>query len=392
MRSQTFIRSFSRFSTFKYAQCRFMAGAASSTTMAKIDSKNLSSDFSNVPFSPIRKVQTNSPVVAPWFPLVAKDIDSFSKSTMDAGVDLEADHPGFADKNYRARREQIAEIARVYKGGERIPDINYTDAENATWSVVWDKLTDLYEIYACKEFNDAFKHLQSAGIYSRDKIPQLQAVSDFCKARSGFTIRPVTGLLSGRDFLNALAFRVFFSTQYIRHHSVPLFTPEPDVCHELMGHAPLFAIPEFADFCQVIGLASLGASEEQLKQLATLFWFSVEFGMLYEGGEDRVLKAYGAGLLSSFGELQHACVGGSERNILPWDPHVACKQTYPITKYQPVYFAAESLEDAKVKMLSFCAQLDKGFNVKMDNLGRIVPDREICFRDVPSGSEAKSIC
>lgn len=180
------------------------------------------------------------------------------------------------------------------------------------------------------------------------------------RERTGWRLKPVGGLLTQREFLNGLAFRIFHSTQYIRHHDEPLYTPEPDVVHELMGHAPMFAHQEFADFSQEIGLASLGASEVELKRLAAIYWFTIEFGMCSEGGKT---KAYGAGILSSVGELAYCVTDEPELKRL--DPYEIAQHhlTFPISSMQPTYFVADSFTMAKEQITSYCENISKPFAV-----------------------------
>ncbi len=263
-------------------------------------------------------------------------------------VELEADHPGFSDPEYRERRNEISRVALGHEPGQPAPRIVYTDVEMLTWKTVFDRLTTLFPSHACHEFNQVVEDLG----YTADSLPQLADVSAFLEERTGFQLQPVGGLVAARDFLEALSRRRFCATQYIRHHSQPLYTPEPDVVHELMGHAPMLAIPEFADLSQKIGEGSLKADDQQIEQLATLYWFTIEYGVLRRDGQ---LRAYGAGLLSSYGELEHALSGTVDIN--KFDPAIAKDTAYPITSYQPLLWEVASIGEAFEKMESFVASM-----------------------------------
>ncbi|KAK3712745.1 hypothetical protein QZH41_013197 [Actinostola sp. cb2023] len=297
--------------------------------------------------------------LVPWFPRKIKDIDVTANRVKKANAELQSDHPGFKDEVYRARRKEFEDIALSYRQGQIIPEMEYTEDEINTWNTVFQELTKLYPTHACREFNAIWPFLVKECNYKLGSIPQLQVVSDFIKGRTGFILRPVAGLLSPRDFLAGLAFRVFHSTQYIRHGSKPLYTPEPDVVHELIGHVPLFADPEFAEFSHDIGLASLGAPDDWIDRLSTLYWFTIEFGLCKEGNDT---KAYGAGLLSSFGELKYCLT--DEPLKKPLDPETTANTEYPITSYQPIYFVAESFKSAREKLKLFATKIPRPFSVR----------------------------
>jgi len=294
----------------------------------------------------------------PWFPKSRKDLDFLEQRLMEAGADLASDHPGFSDEQYRNRRKDISEVAFNYRLAHGpVPKVKYTDAEVNTWKTIYEALSPLHKLHACNEFKDTMREMEQRCGFVPNHIPQIADINAYLAHKTGFMLRPVAGLLTGRDFLNSLAFRVFSSTQYIRHHSVPFYTPEPDIVHEFLGHVPLFADKEFANFSQEIGLASLGASDSEITQLATCYWFSVEFGVIEEEGR----KIYGAGILSSADEIKNAIRPDIE--IRPFDPKTTCNVSYPITSLQPFYYMARSFKEMKEQMRKYALGIRRGFSV-----------------------------
>ena len=153
---------------------------------------------------------------------------------------LDRDHPGFRDQNYRGRRDQIAQIALNYEDGQPVPNVEYIAEEHEVWRVVWNKLRPLHEQYACREFLESDADL---GL-SRTQVPQFDSINQQIQRRTGFRMTPVAGLVASQVFLSYLHRGIFLATQYMRHHSEPLYTPEPDVVHEFVGHAVTLAHPK----------------------------------------------------------------------------------------------------------------------------------------------------
>ena len=248
-------------------------------------------------------------------------------------VQLDPDHPGFRDPVYRARRDAIARIAFEYSDGEPVPRVDYTDEEQEVWRAVWRNLGPLHDRYACSAYLGCSRQLK----LDQARVPQLADVNVALDRATGFRMRPVAGLVSDRNFLGHLGRGTFLATQYMRHPSRPLYTPEPDVVHELVGHAATFCDPVFARLNRAFGKAALRATPEQLSRIARVYWYTLEFGLCEEGS---AVKAYGAGLLSSFGELgrfeDHA-------ELRPLDLSLVAATPYDPTDYQKVLYVAPDL-------------------------------------------------
>ena len=263
-------------------------------------------------------------------------------------VHLADTHPGAGDPAYQERRNAIAAAALAWTPGAPAPRIDYTEAEEEVWRTVWRELSPKHERYACRAFRDAVTALD----LPRDRIPQLDEITARMRELTGFGYVPAAGIVGIEEFYGSLADRTFHSTQYLRHDAAPLYTPEPDLIHEVVGHGHLLADPQLAELNRLAGEAARRArTPEGLQLVADVFWFTIEFGVLHEDGE---LRAYGAGILSSYGEIEEF----RAMEIRPLDFAAMATLEYDITHYQPVLFAADSMDHLVDAVGGFFSALD----------------------------------
>ena len=218
----------------------------------------------------------------------------------------------------------------------KYPD--YPQSDHESWKYLFDRQMKFLPGRACNEYMDGVDKLN----FTRDKIPALKDLSHVFNKTTGWKVARVPGLIDVNDFFGLLRRRVFPSTDYIRGKEELDYTPAPDCFHDMFGHMPLLTDTDFADFYQQFGEAALNAEGMNRKYLETFHWFTVEFGLIRQ---PEGMRIYGAGILSSKEEVQHAL--SDEVEVRGFDPERMVLQEYDVWHLQPILFAIESFEQLK---------------------------------------------
>lgn len=253
------------------------------------------------------------------------------------GSIVQTDYPGAHDHAYRTRIESLIESSR--KVWPALPKYTYTREEHDTWKLVSQVLLLLQNRYSCRAYIEG-RDLLSLPI---DRIPQIDTVSARMEETTGFMLAPVGGLLDKSEFLPMLRQRVMRCTPYLRHHAFPFFTPEPDILHELRGHAPMFMHEPFVELSVGIGEAAAAAvqagNDELLDLIGLFYWYTIEYGLIHEDGE---IKIFGAGNNGGIQDLLRSIDPTIKKQ--PFSIEAIRELSIDYDAPQEVFFVAESYE------------------------------------------------
>lgn len=251
-------------------------------------------------------------------------------------LELEPGHPGLGDLGYICRRKDLFALCRKHRL-EKLgpPIIDYSAEETRIWREVSPELDELHVRHASQIYLAAKRELA----ITREEIPQLRHLSDRLRRETNMHLVPAEGALPYRTFYQYIAERGFPVTQFIRHGSHPEFTPEPDMIHDCLGHVPPLMNRDYAELLVLIGKAVAATPRgDQVLALKRFSWFSIEFGLLEEGGETKV---FGAGILSSTGEIPYSLFS-PEVTRRPFVTDVVIATDYDPSRMQDHLFVAPS--------------------------------------------------
>ncbi|UUX94734.1 phenylalanine 4-monooxygenase [Aquabacterium sp. J223] len=234
---------------------------------------------------------------------------------------------------------------------------DHSPQEHAVWSTLFRRQAALLPGRACRAFLQGLDTLP----LSHDRIPDFRRLSDTLMKRTGWQVVAVPGLVPDAVFFDHLAHRRFPAGRFIRGADSLDYLQEPDVFHDVFGHVPLLLNPVMADYMQAYGEGGLRAQAlGKLDQLARLYWYTVEFGLLREDG---ALRLYGAGIASSYAESRFALDSASPHR-LRFDLERVMRTRYRIDDFQEAYFVLDGLDEllalARIDFAPLYRRLDHG--------------------------------
>jgi phenylalanine-4-hydroxylase len=213
----------------------------------------------------------------------------------------------------------------------------YLPEQHEVWSILFSRRMAQLRESGSKVFCEGIERI---GLVP-DHVPDLELVNARLEALTGWRAVPVSGFLDPKLFFKCLSQRRFPTTVIVRTREQMDYLPEPDIFHDVFGHVPLHSDPTFADFLQRFGaVAAAAQTDEHVKLLTRLFWFTVEFGLIQEHG---VTKAYGSGLISSAADCAKALGPNCERR--PFSLDAVFKQDFEVDQLQTVLFVVKSFDE-----------------------------------------------
>ncbi|MEM1348184.1 MAG: hypothetical protein AAGI01_06510 [Myxococcota bacterium] len=255
----------------------------------------------------------------------------------DYGSIVQTNYPGAHDASYRDRVDSLNKHSE--RNWPELPRYEYTDSEHETWALVSKLLMILQDRYSASAFLEG----RDALGLPDDHVPQLDEVSRQMEATTGFMLAPVGGLLDKAEFLPMLSQKVMRCTPYVRHTAFPFFTPEPDILHELRGHAPMFMHQPFVEMSVGIGEAAQAAvdsgNDELLDLIGLFYWYTVEYGLIREGDD---IKIFGAGNNGGIQDLLRSIDPNVEKR--PFSIEAIRQLSIDYDAPQEIFFVAESFE------------------------------------------------
>ncbi|SFZ73569.1 phenylalanine 4-monooxygenase [Chitinimonas taiwanensis] len=215
---------------------------------------------------------------------------------------------------------------------------NYTAEEHAVWKTLFERQTKLLAGRACDAFVAGMRDLPMGP----DEIPDFRKLSAVLMQQTGWQVVAVPGLVPDEVFFEHLANRRFPAGNFIRKPHELDYLEEPDVFHDVFGHVPMLMNPVFADYIQAYGAGGLKAHRQgMLKNLARVYWYTVEFGLVQQADG---LRIYGAGIASSYTESIF-CLDDASPNRIRFELERVMRTNYRIDDFQEVYFVLNNLEE-----------------------------------------------